>query len=404
MRLVHLADTHLGFAAYRALDPELGINQREADNYRAFSCAVDSILELAPDVVLHAGDLFDAPRPSNRALAFALQQLLRLTAAGIPVVIISGNHSTPKLQETGSVFKIFELFPGIHPVYEEPYKTLTFAPREESGGPPEGCPPAGRHAATGGKRLVVHAVPHSADSGDLHLGLSLLEPQAGNYNVLTLHCAAAGIAEFSMAELSERAVDISGLPNGFDYVALGHYHRYTEVAPGCFYSGSLERITFAEVRQPKGFIELDLATGEHAFHPVETRDMADIETIPARGLSAEELGAKVEAAALAAVPAGKVVRLTIEDADPVVYNSLDFRRLRQLTSEAVHFELRCGGSGDDAPVIDTQAAIGALETEFMSYLDALDLKDAERADLSRLGLDYLKQAAAQEEQVRSKTA
>lgn len=46
MRIVHLSDSHLGYVAYHALCPNLGINQREADIYSAFKQAIDKILEL----------------------------------------------------------------------------------------------------------------------------------------------------------------------------------------------------------------------------------------------------------------------------------------------------------------------------------------------------------------------
>ena len=106
MKIVHVSDTHIGFSAYRKVDDETGINQREMDVYRRFAEFTDKAIEIHPDVVIHSGDLFDSVRPSNRAISVALDNLARITAAGIPVVVIAGNHSTPRLRETGSVFKI----------------------------------------------------------------------------------------------------------------------------------------------------------------------------------------------------------------------------------------------------------------------------------------------------------
>ncbi len=51
---------------------------------------VDSLLSKRPDVVLHSGDLFDSVRPSNRALSVVLEQLLRLSEAKHPGVLIAG--------------------------------------------------------------------------------------------------------------------------------------------------------------------------------------------------------------------------------------------------------------------------------------------------------------------------
>ncbi len=122
LKIIHVADTHIGFAAYRKVCEDegayKGLNQREVDVYRVFESFVDEVLKARPDAVLHAGDPFDTVRPTNRALSFALEQLLRISDAGIPVVMIAGNHSTPRLRETGSVFRLFEHLKGVHPVYK----------------------------------------------------------------------------------------------------------------------------------------------------------------------------------------------------------------------------------------------------------------------------------------------
>ncbi len=72
MRLIHFSDTHLGYGAFSKLDVSEGINQREADFYSAFQQAINRMIELKPDFVVHSGDLFDTVRPQNRAIDFAL--------------------------------------------------------------------------------------------------------------------------------------------------------------------------------------------------------------------------------------------------------------------------------------------------------------------------------------------
>ncbi|HEX17095.1 MAG TPA: exonuclease SbcCD subunit D, partial [Thermoplasmatales archaeon] len=70
VRFVHLADTHLGYSAYHKIDED-GVNLREKDIYKAFIKAVDYIIDEKPDFVIHAGDLFDGVRPTNRAISVA---------------------------------------------------------------------------------------------------------------------------------------------------------------------------------------------------------------------------------------------------------------------------------------------------------------------------------------------
>ncbi|HYS70260.1 MAG TPA: metallophosphoesterase, partial [Gemmatimonadaceae bacterium] len=56
MRLVHLADIHLGFRQYQRQTPA-GLNQREADVAASMRNVIDKVIELKPDLVLIAGDV-----------------------------------------------------------------------------------------------------------------------------------------------------------------------------------------------------------------------------------------------------------------------------------------------------------------------------------------------------------
>jgi DNA repair exonuclease SbcCD nuclease subunit len=96
MKLIHIADTHLGLAAFSRLDPESGMNLREKQVYDNFLRAINDIINAKPDVLVHAGDLFDTVKPKTKAYTTVLEALDRLHTAGIPLVIIAGNHSTAR--------------------------------------------------------------------------------------------------------------------------------------------------------------------------------------------------------------------------------------------------------------------------------------------------------------------
>jgi DNA repair protein SbcD/Mre11 len=48
MKLIHIADTHLGLAAFSRLDPESGMNLREKQVYDNFLSAIDVIIQENP--------------------------------------------------------------------------------------------------------------------------------------------------------------------------------------------------------------------------------------------------------------------------------------------------------------------------------------------------------------------
>src|SRR5438105_5955055 len=120
MRLVHFSDLHLGFRQYQRLTPG-GINQREADVAKSFQAAIDRVITMRPDLVLVGRDVFHNVRPTNPAIVHAFLQLSRLRAGlpDAPVVIVAGNHDTPRAAETGSILRLFREL-GIHVAYAEP--------------------------------------------------------------------------------------------------------------------------------------------------------------------------------------------------------------------------------------------------------------------------------------------
>ncbi|HEU4474146.1 MAG TPA: metallophosphoesterase, partial [Gemmatimonadales bacterium] len=109
MRLAHLADPHLGIRQYQRQTPS-GINQREADVAHAFRLAMDGVIAARPDAVVVVGDLFHSVRPTNAAILFAFKQFQRLREAlpDAPIVLVAGNHDTPRSVETGSILRLFE--------------------------------------------------------------------------------------------------------------------------------------------------------------------------------------------------------------------------------------------------------------------------------------------------------
>ncbi len=209
-------------------------------------------------------------RPTNRALSFALEQLLRISDAGIPVVMIAGNHSTPRLRETGSVFRLFEHLKGVHPVYKGTYERVDIGD------------------------MAVHAVPHSDDpSFKGQLALIEVDPKV-RFNVAMLHAGVVGFNVFKMNEFNEQLVETSFLKEDLDYIALGHYHDSYQVAKNAFYSGSIERFSFSEAHQKKGYMLVDLETGVRTFKELPTREMLDLGPVDASGMDPTSLMGRIE--------------------------------------------------------------------------------------------------------------
>lgn len=366
MRLVHISDTHLGLSAYSKLDPVEGVNQREADVYRAFAQAVDKAIELGPDLVVHSGDLFDTVRPQNRAIDFALKQMIKLSRAGVETVLISGNHSTPRLRETGNIFRIFEHLDHIHPVHEPGVTRIKIGD------------------------ATVHAIPHSVTPSLSELLDGASPSEASPLNVLVLHAGVMGSKEYNMDEFNEQTVPQASLENGWDYVALGHFHEFDRVTERAYFSGSTERMGFGEAGQDKGVVEVDLSSHAVKFHKLLIREMLDLEALDAKGFSSSEILREARDRVSGASIDDKIVRLVVKNVTSEAHRSLDTTALRRLGTSALHFELKVERAEEgeaDAQAGDTH--IGLLADEFRKYVASLEMPDEKKSRLVKLGMPYL---------------
>lgn len=374
MRLVHISDTHLGAAGFSRRVSPSGINQREEDICNSFIWAIDRILELKPDLVIHSGDLFNSVRPTNRIINLAIRQLLRLTSIDIPVIIISGNHDTPKQRGVGSVFSIFEVFPGLKLIYQDRYEKIRI------------------------KNIMVHAVPHCLSATTFQSELEKIEiEQDASFNVLTLHGVVSGIKEFSMGELSELEIPSSLFKKGFDYVALGHYHRHTQLEENVFYAGSTERLSLAELGQEKGFVEAGLSSKKIKFHSVTTRSMIELPAIGAEGKDQDQILKEIEECIEHSHIQDKIVRLKVNQIPTHVYNSLNFRRLSELKARAFYFDLKFEKKEEEERDFAAQTSIGKLSEEFSQYLKEYVIENLKRERLQELGLKYLSEKREEDE-------
>jgi len=379
VKIAHLADLHLGYRAYHRATPR-GVNQREADVADAFRRAVAQVVELRPDVVLIAGDVFHTVRPSNTAIAEAFRQLSVLTERlpGVPVVMIAGNHDSPRSVDTGNILCLFREIENVHVVFEE-----------------------SRAVRLPALDASVLCMPHVSLSAEHQVEI---EPDAkAKHNLLLLHAEVTDQegepryrSEFGGAQVPESAIH----PKAWTYVALGHHHMPAALAPNAWYAGAIERTSafIWQEKTPKGFLLFDTDAGRADFHAVETRPLVDLPWVEAKGLSAAEVDERIRATVegVEGGIAGKIVRLVVADVPRVVVRELNHRRVREWKAEALHFHL-------DArpPEVRRRVAAGAparrltLKEQVESFLGRWEpTRDAiDGPELVRLGGEYIDRAA-----------
>lgn len=319
LRILHLADSHIG--AHLPRRPRLERPRRGDDLITAYRTVLGRARELAVDLIIHAGDLFDEPNPSGHALTAAAAPLLELAADGFPIVVVPGNHERSVLPAT-----VLLAHPRIH-IAAQP-TTVRFRLR--------GC------------TIAVAAVPcirrGSGAAFERHLAATGWADEPADLHILAAHqafdCARCNSSTYCF-RTGEDVIARDGLPSAFAYIACGHIHQHqvltTSAGIPLVYAGSCERVSFAEREEPKGCVLVEFHGGgaEHHFleHPVRPMCVVPIDI---SGLTRRELrDALVEAVAGLPPRAVAALRLTGAASAGALENLGIAETLRQQRPEAL---------------------------------------------------------------------
>lgn len=275
IRIVFLSDTHLGFD-YPLREPlrePLGapIGNRAArrrrgqdffDNYqRVLDYAVDS----NADLVIHGGDFFFRSKVPAHIVDLAYDRLVRFADHGIPIYIVPGNHERSVLPPS-----LFLSHPHIH-VFDRP---RTFS------------------LQVNGIRLGLSGFPNERDHIRKQFRHLVEDTRwrecSADVRLLCIHQTVEGSRVGPSGFTFRLGADViprRDLPNEFDGVLSGHIHRHQVLSgahPPVIYPGSVERTSFAEKNEIKGFLELHINRRrretkiDYTFNLLPSRPMVDI--------------------------------------------------------------------------------------------------------------------------------
>ena len=227
---VHAADLHLGYSQY-------GLEARREDFDKTFQELADKTIELKPDFMIIAGDLFHQARPSNTTLENAIRNFSRLREAGIPVLTVDGSHDSAPNVVTGTILNPLDSAGLIYHL-----------PRHEGAcwRKPDYC--------------YVYGVPNfrtrrkTEESLPAFLEQNKPTPDAALFNIFVFHMA------LDIPSVNPPYIEAEAPPEliseGFNYYAAGHVHTpYKEkFKTGMLvYSGCTETINYDEAKIKKGF-------------------------------------------------------------------------------------------------------------------------------------------------------
>lgn len=306
MKVAHLSDLHLGYAGAGP--------GRAGDVLRAFESALARIAELGPDLVVIAGDVFDHPEVTASPIA-TFSRAVRKLRESLPeavVAVVAGVRDIPLDPGAQGPLMVIGTLPGV-----------------------EVATTTSRRVGLHGGKLCVTLLPHPAVMASRSLNVS--PDPAAKWNVLVAHAALASGRSHAPA-ITRR---------GWDYVALGSSHAYAPLAERVCYCGSLERVgidPWEESAIDKGFVTVQLESGELTFWPVEARAAVSLAPIEATGGGTATVARRL-GEALAGVPGGidgKLLRIPVRGLSAEDLAALDRevlagvrRRVAELRVEAL---------------------------------------------------------------------
>ncbi len=354
-----------------------GANQREVDINNAFHEAIEKVIKLKPHIVIIAGDLFHHVRPSNAVVTFCFRELRRLAMAVSRIVIIGGNHETPKRSDTGCVLRLFSEITGVH-VADTNIEQFNFPEISTN----------------------VCCLPHAAlfDKTDLRLRAD----DRCKFNILTVH---AQVDETWMSDFGGVELDLKKLsPHEWDYIALGHVHLYRGVALNAFYAGSIEHTAsniWAEAGQSKGFLEIELPSLARKFHTLTSpREVIVAETLDARMLTPQEASEQINQKLLK-IPGGvdgKIVRLEILNIPREVVRLLDYKGIKRWKNLALNLTLEFKGPDrQDSRQAFSSTARGTLEEQLDQYTKTYTSERHHSDEFTALFKSYFQKLEIKEE-------
>ena len=337
IRLLFVSDTHIGFDAPRRA--RVDRRRRGPDFLRNFERALAPARRGEVDAVIHGGDLLYRSRVPAALTAEALSPLKAVADLGIPVLLVPGNHERSRIPHP-----LLAVHENLH-VFDRP-KTVALDLQ--------------------GVRVAVAGFPYTRRIRTRFpevLEATRWRERRGDVTLLAMHHAVEGARvghpEFVFRE-GHDVVRTRDLPSGIAAVLSGHIHRAQaltrdlrgrELPAPVLYAGSVERTSFAERLERKGYLTVALTRAGRLhgwrFHELPTRPMARI-AIDAGRMGGDGAERYLEAR-LQTLPRDSVVQLAVTGAPPPGWTAAKLRALAPPTMNLSWSAPRSELSGERSP-------------------------------------------------------
>lgn len=271
LKILATADSHFGFLYGRTAESRKVYSKRM---FKAFDTTVDFAVRNEVDLFLHGGDMFNRSKPDKRIISKAYELINKLTSQGIPFVGIPVNHDKSILPET----LLSHFNSNLH--LQNKFSEVRIG------------------------SITILSFPFNARNPNNTFRKVAREALRKPEDQIIVLChqlfdgAVFGPHQHKFTNRPD-TLDTSILPENIRIVISGHIHRAQRLQEGrIFYTGSLERTSFMEIIEPKGFLIFDLDKDAIDIQFVENKtfpmDVLEIEIGESDPLSAHLNSIEVE--------------------------------------------------------------------------------------------------------------
>jgi DNA repair protein SbcD/Mre11 len=329
VRILFFADSHLGFDM--PARPRVKRRRRGEDFFKNYRLIVDRALRDDIDLVVHGGDVFYRSKIPAELVWEVFEPLLGMADDNIPVLVVPGNHERSKIP-----FKMLTRHSNIY-LFDSP-KTVVLT--------------------LNGMTLALSGFP--CERNDIRSRFTDLveethwQAKAADARFLCIHQAVDGACVGPRNFIFRNRRDVissKDIPSDFTAVLSGHIHRSqiltrhmdgTPLPAPVLYPGSIERTSFAEQDEPKGYLILDVSKNPETegcsfawnFVQLPARPMVSV-TINADGLSELDLEVRLNRL-FASLDPNAVVSLRISNSSPEHWTVLRADMIRRLAPPSMN--------------------------------------------------------------------
>jgi DNA repair exonuclease SbcCD nuclease subunit len=332
VRVLFVSDTHLGFDLPGR--PRVVRRRRGDDFFQNFERALEAARIGDIDVVVHGGDLLYRSRVPAWLAEAALAPLKRLASAGVPVLLVPGNHERARMP-----YPLLAMHERLH-VFDRPGSIVLEAR---------------------GVRAAFIGFPHTSGIRRRFPGMfaaASCGTAEADVRVLCLHqCiegATCGPGNYTF-HFGPDVIPAAALPRDVAVALCGHIHRHQVLRspgrPPVIYSGSIERTSFAEAAEAKGFVVLQLrpsGLGPFEFRPLPARPMIT-RTLSFGDTDGPDVHSRLMTA-LESTPDDAVVQLRVTGQIPATLTAAALRAIAGARTVTLAFRRADRPGGDVTPM------------------------------------------------------